>query len=273
MLTAALAATVWVWFVQPAQAQDKPSLSAELKGIVDQVNAKLLKGEVQEKDVAENLKQLDALWAKHKDEKTDEVARILGIKATLYLRVGDSAASQATLQQVLTEYPGTRSALAAMQMLDAIRKEDEAKKITATLVPGSVFPGFTEKDLHGKPLSIAAYHGKVVLIDFWATWCGPCVAELPNVLKTYQKYHDQGFEIIGISLDQDKQKLETFLEQKGITWQQYFDGDGWSNKLAVKYGVEAIPATFLLDGQGKIIGTDLRGDALAEAVAKALPKK
>ena len=135
---------------------------------------------------------------------------------------------------------------------------------------GLKFPGFEEKDVAGKPLSIDNYKGKVVLIDFWATWCGPCVAELPNVLKVYEKHHGKGFDIIGISLDQDEAKLTSFTKQKNMTWQQFFDGQGWGNKLAAKYGVNSIPATFLLDGEGKIIGKDLRGEALEEAVTKAL---
>jgi thiol-disulfide isomerase/thioredoxin len=112
-----------------------------------------------------------------------------------------------------------------------------------------------------------------VLLDFWATWCGPCRAELPNVLKTYAAHHKDGFEIIGISLDQDKEKLTAFTKEKDMTWPQYFDGKGWQNKLAAKYGINSIPATFLLDGQGTIIGEDLRGDSLEEAVTKALAKK
>jgi peroxiredoxin len=138
------------------------------------------------------------------------------------------------------------------------------------LAEGSAFPDFNEKDLNGKPLSVANYRGKILLLDFWATWCGPCVGELPNVLKTYEKHHPQGFEIIGISLDQDEKQLTKFLAQKNIPWQQYFDGKGWENKLASKYGVESIPATFLLDAKGKILGKDLRGEALEDAVTQAL---
>jgi hypothetical protein len=94
------------------------------------------------------------------------------------------------------------------------------------------------------------------------------------VVATYAKYHDQGFEVIGVSLDKDgdKDKLLSFLKDNDMTWSQYFDGQYWQNKLAVKYGIESIPATILIDGQGKIIGRDLRGDALAQAVATALGK-
>ena len=99
------------------------------------------------------------------------------------------------------------------------------------------------------------------------------MGELPNVLKTYQKYHGKGLEIIGVSLDQDQAKLASFIQQKGVTWQQFFDGQGWHNKLAVKYGIKSIPATFLLDGQGKIIAKDVRGEALEQAVGAALAAK
>ena len=153
------------------------------------------------------------------------------------------------------------------------QKQGDPAKVRAALVEGTTFPDFSVEDVKGNPLSISGYKGKVVLIDFWATWCGPCVAELPNVLKTYEKYHDKGFEIIGISLDQDKGGLTGFIKQNKMTWQQYFDGQVWANKLAVKYGVEAIPATYLLDGEGNIIGKDLRGAALEQAVAKALAGK
>ena len=109
-----------------------------------------------------------------------------------------------------------------------------------------------------------------MLIEFWATWCPPCRAEIPNVVATYKKYHDQGFEIIGISLDEDRANFTEFIRAMGMTWPQFFDGQGWQNKLAVKYGVERTPATYLLDRNGKIIGKNLRGEALTAAVATAL---
>jgi peroxiredoxin len=147
-----------------------------------------------------------------------------------------------------------------------------AQKMQAALAVGTKFPDFNEKDVTGKSLSIASDKGRVVLIDFWATWCPPCRAELPSVLATYRKYHDQGFEIIGVSLDQDQAKLTNFTKSMNMTWPQFFDGKGWQNKLAVKYGIESIPATFLLDGEGKIIGKELRGEELQAAVARALVK-
>ena len=108
------------------------------------------------------------------------------------------------------------------------------------------------------------------MIDFWATWCGPCVEELPNVLSAYEKYHGKGLEIIGVNLDQEKETLTSFLKDKKIPWPQYFDGQGWQNKLAVKYGVTGIPSTYLLDKAGKIIGGGLRGEELQAAIGNAV---
>jgi peroxiredoxin len=214
------------------------------------------------------------LFAKNKDQKTDEVGQILLMKAMLYTQIFENPEKgTAILQELKRDFPDTKPGQAVDKILASMEKQKEAKKLQEAFVVGAKFPDFDEKDLAGKPLSIANYKGKVVLIDFWATWCGPCVQELPNVLKAYEKHHAAGFEIIGISLDKDEQKLKTFIEEKKVTWQQYFDGKGWESKLAGKYGIQSIPATYLLDGEGKILGSNLRGEALEEAVAKALSKK
>ncbi|MEQ8766902.1 MAG: redoxin domain-containing protein [Planctomycetota bacterium] len=114
------------------------------------------------------------------------------------------------------------------------------------------------------------YEGKVVLIDFWATWCQPCVRELPVVLDTYEQFHDKGFEIIGISLDSNKEALERFLAERNLPWVQFYDGKGWSNQIAEMYAIQSIPATFLLNQKGEIAHKDLRGEDLPKAVAKLL---
>ncbi|MEC8691088.1 MAG: TlpA disulfide reductase family protein [Verrucomicrobiota bacterium] len=126
--------------------------------------------------------------------------------------------------------------------------------------------------LDGKETDLAKMKGKVVLIDFLATWCGPCIAELPNVLKAYEEYNDKGFEIIGISLDnaKDEDKLRTFVKDKKMTWPHAFDGQGWRNSLAKKFGISSIPATFLIGKDGKVVSTNLRGPALSKAVKKEL---
>jgi thiol-disulfide isomerase/thioredoxin len=127
---------------------------------------------------------------------------------------------------------------------------------------------FEVLDLNGKPLSLKDYKGKVVLLDFWATWCTPCRREMPNVIKLYKTYNKKGFEIVGISLDMDKRRLLQYLQDTEITWRQYFDGKGWQNDVAKLYGIKSIPTTFLIDRKGKIRYKSLRGEALADAVKK-----
>jgi peroxiredoxin len=242
----------------------------ELKTLVTEIRAGMAAGKKTEAELADEVKQFDVLLAEHKGEKTDAVARILYMKAMLYREVFHNETKADELEkQLKADFDGTEF-VANLEKNEAAGAA--AKKIQDALAVGTTFPDFNEKDVTGQPLSIANYKGKVVMIDFWATWCGPCVGELPNVIATYQKHHAQGFEIIGVSLDEDQAKLTQFTKSKDMTWQQFFDGLVWKNKLAVKYGIESIPATFLLDGDGKIIGKDLRGEELEAAVAKAVSK-
>jgi peroxiredoxin len=124
---------------------------------------------------------------------------------------------------------------------------------------------FQVTDLNGQPLSLEKYKGQVVLLDFWATWCGPCLTEMPNVKRTYQKYKNQKFQIIGISLDRGKSDLESYIEKEKLTWPQYYDS---SRQISNMYQVRSIPSTFLIDGNGIIRKTNLRGNALEYAVAQ-----
>lgn len=242
--------------------------ASDLKDLVGKIRTRLQEGKPTEQSLAPELKQFDALLAKYKNQKSDDVANILLMKATLYGEVLENQKKQDEIfAQLKKDFPDST-------VVKRLKQQEEAEKLQAQFKPGVMFPDFNQKDLEGKPLSIAHYKGKgkVVLLDFWATWCGPCVAELPNVLETYKKHHGQGFEVIGISLDQDREKLTSFIRQKGMEWPQFFDGKGWENELAQKYGIRSIPATFLLDGDGKIIARDLRGERLETAVAQALKK-
>jgi thiol-disulfide isomerase/thioredoxin len=272
-----------VLFALPGKAQNAGTASATdpaLQTLVGQITDKLKAGKNTEADLADELKQFDTIIAAHKSDATPDIeAKAIYMKAMLYFQVfDDKDQGSALLTQLKTDYPGTKYGMSASNLLVRVQEQSAqqsaAEKIQAGLAKGVDFPDFSEQDLNGKPISVGALKGKVVMVDFWATWCGPCRGELPNVIATYKKHHTQGFEIIGVSLDSDRDKLDAFLKQQdGMTWPQFFDGQGWSNKLAVKYGVESIPFAVLIGPDGKIIGKDLRGEELENAVAAALAKQ
>jgi peroxiredoxin len=258
----------------------------KLETLIKGVNTKLTTGAIKsEADAAEDFKKFDQLLAEYSKEKTDEVAQILYMKAVLYLQVFQNLAKgKEALIRLKTDFPKTKFAPAADQMLVNVnsvltqmenmqRMQEESRKQQESLgiVIGKKFPDFSGTDIAGQPISLAKHKGKVVLVDFWATWCGPCVGELPNVLAAYEKHHPNGFEIVAISRDQDEARLKSFIEEKKMPWQQYFDGR--DNKMSEKYGIALIPTTFLLDGTGTLIARDLRGPELEKAVAEALAKK
>ncbi|HEY3269147.1 MAG TPA: TlpA disulfide reductase family protein [Armatimonadota bacterium] len=135
---------------------------------------------------------------------------------------------------------------------------------------GQTLPAFSATDVNGKKVSLADYKGKVLLLDFWATWCVPCRGEVPHVVSAYKTYRSKGFEVLGVSLDRDKAALADYTKKNGMTWRQVYDKDS-NYALAKKYNVEGIPSCYLIDGStGKILAKDLRGDALGAAVKKAV---
>ncbi|HVW96442.1 MAG TPA: TlpA disulfide reductase family protein [Mucilaginibacter sp.] len=160
-------------------------------------------------------------------------------------------------------------------------KESEAGKKFAELLPkmkavsmGSIAPEFTEADTSGKMVSLSSFRGKYVLIDFWASWCGPCRMENPNVVKAYNRFKNQKFTIVGVSLDQPngKQKWLDAIHKDGLYWTQVSDLKFWNSKTAGMYAVRAIPQNFLLDPDGKIIGKNLRGDDLENKLEEIFGK-
>lgn len=126
-------------------------------------------------------------------------------------------------------------------------------------------------NLDGSPFDQETLAGKVVLVDFWATWCGPCIAEIPNVLAAWEKYHDKGFEVVGISLDTDRDALEGFLKEREIPWTILYEepkGQGWQHPLATYYGITGIPTVILVGRDGKVVSMDVRGEKLEEQLSK-----
>ena len=155
----------------------------------------------------------------------------------------------------------------------------QAAKAGPDLTAGQKVPSFQAKTTDGKQVNFPEdYKGKVVLLDFWATWCPPCRAEIPNVVQAYQKYHAQGFDVLGVSLDRGNSgpQLAKFTQDNKMPWPQVYDGKYWQAEVAVKFGINSIPHPILVDGStGKILadGSDARGESLAPAIEKALPAK
>jgi peroxiredoxin len=130
-------------------------------------------------------------------------------------------------------------------------------------------PGLSVKDVKGEQFRLADLKGKYVLVDFWATWCAPCVAELPKVQAAYAKYHGRGFEVVGVSLDETKTALLDFVKSRNIPWRQIHNASSGGDFVEA-FGVNSIPATFLIDPEGTIIRLELRGPALDQTLAKLI---
>ena len=152
------------------------------------------------------------------------------------------------------------------------------QKIIATLstADGAIAPDFTAPSPDGEDITLSEIRGKVTIVDFWAAWCGPCRKENPNVVKVYEKYHDKGLEIIGVSLDGNprqkdaKQAWINAIEKDGLTWYQVSNLNYFNGPVAKKYNIRSIPATFILDSEGKIVARNLRGPALEKKIAELL---
>ena len=193
---------------------------------------------------------------------------ILIYSEMISVAMSDEGAARKSLAKVVAESPEAPAAprQKAQDILDG-------KIFNATENIGKrVEIKFTAVD--GTEVDLAKMKGKVVLVDFWATWCGPCIAELPHITEAYEKYHAKGFEIIGISFEGEngKEKLTKFTKEKGMTWPQYYDGKFWGNAFGERFNIRGIPAMWLFDKQGNLADVEAR-DGLADKVAKLLEAK
>jgi len=145
-------------------------------------------------------------------------------------------------------------------------------KMAGSFVTGAVAPDFTQNTPEGEPLSLSDLRGKVVLVDFWASWCGPCRRANPHVVGLYEKYKDNGFDVLGVSLDKSKAPWVKAIEKDGLKWHNISDLKGWKNEVAQMYSVSSVPHTILLDREGRIIARNLRGPQLDQELEKIFGK-
>ena len=209
-----------------------------------------LSGEHQKKEL-DNLKQL---------VKTSPASYVSMYVLNQYSTSLDVAELESLYNELSPKYKDTRSGKSIAGLI-------EAKKITAI---GKVAPDFTQPDTLGNAVRLSSLRGKYVLVDFWASWCGPCRAENPNLVKTFNKYKDKSFTVLGVSLDQPGKKDAWLaaIHKDNLAWTQVSDLKFWDNDVAVLYGVKAIPTNLLLDPEGKIIEKDLRGEDLSKKLSE-----
>lgn len=211
-----------------------------------------------------------------RDRSVDVSALRAQLKKCLAIVTREEGAEEmirAYLEFIRSRYPkilGGEAANYANSPNQQIRTVAEGMLQCSEMLENPIEMAFTAID--GREVDFKKLRGKVVLIDFWATTCTPCIAEMPNVSAVYTKFRGKGFEVIGISLDreQDRPALLAFIKAHQMSWPQHFDGAGWKNSFARQYAIVAIPMTFLIDQEGHLVSTGLRGPKLAEEVKRLL---
>lgn len=234
---------------------------------------------MQAREQAKDEKSAQAIEEKYIQMQKDAVKQVKALIDTIQPSIVALVASNGLdpneqyeyLQKLATDFkkhsPNSKYTKRFVNQLAQI--EEQRQKI-AHLAVGKIAPDIDLENPKGEKIKLSSLKGKLVLIDFWASWCKPCRAENPNVVKVYEKYKNKGFEIYGVSLDNDKDAWLKAIQKDQISWLQVSDLKFWQSEAAQTYQIQAIPATYLLDKEGKILAKDLRGLALEEKIKEVL---
>jgi Flp pilus assembly protein TadD len=215
-----------------------------------------------------------ALYLQNEKESFEQAA--VALQRAIELSKGRVVMAYYNLGFALIKSGKEREGVAALKTfleLDPNSTEaSQARAVVANtrMVDARVAPSFAVKSHTGEELTLERLRGKIVLLDFWASWCGPCRRDMPEVRKILKKYAGDDFVMIGINLDSSRPSFEAYMKEEGISWQQYYDGLGWGNKIARLYGVFAIPHTVLIDHDGVIQAAGLRAEALSDKIGELL---
>jgi tetratricopeptide (TPR) repeat protein len=226
---------------------------------------------------AELCNALGVTYFLQRDKKSYEDA-VIALKRSIELSNGKVVKAYynlgCSLIKLGKDEQGVASLRKYLELAPNANDADEVRAVIANpkLAGERVAPAFKVSSTRGEELSLAKLRGKVVLLDFWATWCGPCRYEMPEVRKIWKKYSSDHFLIVGINLDDDRAAFDGYVKEEGLTWPQYFTGGGWDNIVARQYGVHAIPHTVLIDEEGVIRAVGLRGSDLSNKIGELLKK-
>lgn len=201
-------------------------------------------------------------------------ASIANFSAFNNINIEKNLSTYEKVEKGLTEkYPASLYAQQLKKNIDMYKQQFELQEAQNKVLPNNApMPEIRLNDVNGKPIALSSLKGKVVLVDFWASWCGPCRKENPNVVRLYNQYHKKGFDIYSVSLDDDKEKWERAIQKDGLTWNHVSDLKGWYSPVCKQFNINSIPFTILVDKAGNIIAKGLRGGALEEKLQQLLGK-
>jgi len=243
-------------------------IGGTIMALTKEVNAAFNSGTpAQQKDTA-FIKAVDNQFRNNIKIREDKQFQFAKLNPNSYfglVALSESAGSKVNVAKIEPVYNALSKSLKATDTGKELAQRIAANGMTAI---GATAPLFTQNDVIGKPISLESLRGKIVLVEFWASWCGPCRAENPNLVKEYQLYKDKGFQVLSVSLDSSKENWLKAIDADGLPWLHVSDLKGWNNAVGRMYGVRAVPASFLVGRDGKIIANDLRGESLKNKLAE-----